>query len=79
MSGDSVVQGELWSCTAETLRTIDSYERLADGLFERIPIATDDGTLCWTYVAGAGMRSRLSAAPRLASGRWASPPENFRR
>ncbi len=67
-----VVHGEVWSCPAETLRSIDSYEGLSEGLFERVLVTLEAGFPCWVYVAGPGVRRRLAPDSRIASGRW--PP-----
>jgi gamma-glutamylcyclotransferase (GGCT)/AIG2-like uncharacterized protein YtfP len=73
MGADSIVHGELWSCTAETLEALDSYEGVAEGLFERVRIALAGGGACWTYVAGPRVRSRLATASRLPAGLWTPP------
>jgi gamma-glutamylaminecyclotransferase len=65
--GETEVHGELWRCDAETLRRLDSYEGVEEGLFRRVSLRSSGGE-CWAYVAGP--RLRLEEATPLDSGRW---------
>lgn len=63
------VHGELWAVPRSRLASLDSYEGVEGGLFERIRVHVE-GELCWTYVAGAALEPRLTPDALLPAGRW---------
>lgn len=69
LDGAGPVSGELWRCPPETLRELDSYEGVHDGLFRRVR-AFAGAVECWTYVAGPSLAPRLTASSRIAEGSW---------
>ena len=64
-----IVMGEVWSCPAETLHRLDSYEGVSTGLFRRVRTRAGD-VECWTYVAGPALEGRLLARDRIPNGWW---------
>jgi gamma-glutamylcyclotransferase (GGCT)/AIG2-like uncharacterized protein YtfP len=71
--GHGYVHGEIWECPDETLRRLDAYEGVEDGLFLRISVRIGEDD-CWTYVAGPHLRTRLARARPIRSGVWRPPP-----
>lgn len=64
------VEGEVWRCEgAAVLRALDDYEGVGEGLFRRVRVEVE-GLVCWTYVAGPLLESRLTPSRRVSSGRW---------
>src|SRR5690606_14817646 len=59
LGGEGIARGEVWECTAETLRALDAYEAVEEGLFERVWVSAG-GRGCWTYVAGAKLASAIA-------------------
>ncbi len=72
LDGSDQVHGEIWSCTPETLMILDSYEGVAEGLFERLRVAVDDEQV-WTYVAGHALRTALDPDRILRPACWQPP------
>ena len=73
--GSTPVNGEIWRCPPEPLKTLDSYEGLTDGLFRRVGVharAADGAEIgCWTYVAGPKLAHKLTWDRRIGS--WDAP------
>jgi len=69
LDGSAPIDGEIWWCPAERLRTLDAYEGLADGLFRRVGVRVSEFA-CWTYVAGPRLAAKLGPQRRIDSGRW---------
>jgi gamma-glutamylcyclotransferase (GGCT)/AIG2-like uncharacterized protein YtfP len=72
--GDAQVHGEVWRCPRELLLQLDEYEGTASGLFRRVAVEADlaDARVaCWVYAAGPALGRKLTAAARVADGRWA--------
>jgi gamma-glutamylcyclotransferase (GGCT)/AIG2-like uncharacterized protein YtfP len=67
--GWTPVEGEIWRCPAPLLMRLDEYEGTHSGLFRRIGVQVGEHA-CWTYVAGPALARRMTAANRLAHGRW---------
>ena len=72
LAGPGTVHGEIWRCPVDRLRVLDAYEGTEDGLFRRVGVESE-GRGCWTYVAGAALAARLTAAGRIESGTWGRP------
>lgn len=67
--GAARVQGEIWCCPKDLLRSLDEFEGVAAGLFRRIGVRAA-GHACWTYVAGPALARELKPTRRIASGDW---------
>jgi gamma-glutamylcyclotransferase (GGCT)/AIG2-like uncharacterized protein YtfP len=66
VASDGVVEGEVYTVTAEHLDVLDRYEGYPD-LYDRVVVSLADGTEAVAYVmSAAGVRGH----PRLESGSW---------
>lgn len=70
LRGHRLVHGELWTCPAETVRALDAYEGVGNGLFRRVTARDEEGTRCWIWVAGPGLEPELTSDLIVQSGRW---------
>ncbi len=72
LSGTDDVQGELWRCPPETIRALDSYEGVAEGLFQRttVPASAEE---VQTYVAGPRLIPELAPERILSPACWNGP------
>ena len=67
-----LVSGELWECPPETIRALDTYEGVAEGLFARVRLPLDDGEDAWVYVAGPRLLDGLSGRTQVDGGSWSA-------
>jgi gamma-glutamylcyclotransferase (GGCT)/AIG2-like uncharacterized protein YtfP len=66
---DGFVTGEVYRCPRETIRELDTFEGVGEGLFSRVTVDIGEQP-CWVYVAGPLLLNRLRWLPRIASGTW---------